>query len=304
MLCASQILPETRLSGFSAFSHLVDFIGGVRRANMPQVALLHGYFDESGKWADKDTISFCGWISEANRWELFAKEWSGLLDELGLPCLHTSDFVHPGRRAENGWSFRQEDIEPTLLRFCAIVKEYAITGCGIGVDTKHFRTMKQSFRAKIKNPHFVAFKILMNSVLGEVKSVQWMFPVHDWRCGIICDQDPGTSEHCLRHFNRLRQFDPVARKLLNGICFADATGAIPLQAADLLAYVLRTEIERRRTKDYASPSVLFRDLSFKRDVAFPGPIPILRSFFMDAQFLDELAEGKHDQLLESLGIEI
>ncbi len=271
---------------------------------MPQVALLHGYFAESGKWADKDTISFCGWISGAMQWEAFAKEWSELLEELGLPSLHTADLVHPGRRAERGWNFRQEEIDPILLRFAAIIRKHANSGLGIGIDTKHFRTMKQSFRAKVKNPHFIAFKFLMNTVLREVQAVQRIISAHDWRCGIICDQDPGTSEHCLKHFNKLRLFDPVARKLLNGICFADAVGAIPLQAADLLAYVLRTELERRRTKSSSPASLLFQDLSFRPDITSGDPVPFFRPFFMDADFLDELSEGKHDQLLAKLGIEI
>lgn len=272
---------------------------------MPQVALLHGYFDESGKWADKDTISFCGLISDAGTWELFAKEWWDLLEDLGLDGLHTSEFVSlDGRYAKERGRFKAEDIEPTLLRFVDLIQKYANGGYGIGVDTKHFKMMKQSFQAKVKNPHFIAFKFVMNMVLREVEVVQRMFPVHNWRAGIICDQDPGTSEHCLKHFNKLRTFDKSAKKFLNGICFADSIGLPPLQAADLLAYVVRIELERRRTGIPATPSVLYERLSFRMDAESGEQTPFFRGLFLHPQFLDELAEGKHDELLAGLGIEL
>jgi len=285
---------EIRVTSFREFSRLVDSMGGVSGGDMGRVALLHGYFDESGKWADKDTISFCGWISQANTWEQFAKEWSELLEELDMSSLHTAEFVSRDSR----------DTGSILLRFVAIIRKYANSGLGIGVDTKHYRTMSPAFRARVKNPHFIAFKILMNTVLREVQAVQRLFPIHDWRCGIICDQDPGTSEHCLKHFNKMRTFDPVARKLLNGVCFADATGAIPLQAADLLAYAMRIELDRRRTNSSPNPSALFQGLSFRPDEMSGDPVPFFRPFFLDADFLDQLSEGKHDQLLAKLGIEI
>jgi hypothetical protein len=289
------------------FARLVDFIGGVRRDDElpPPVALLHAYFDESGKWADRDTISFGGFVSTAEHWEHFAKEWSALLDKLDFPYLHTSEFVGlDGVYAKHRNKIKAEDIEPILSRFAEIIQKYVNHGYGVGVDTKHYRSMSQAFRAKVKNPQFIAFKLAMNMVTSQVDVVQGLFPAYNWKAGIICDQDSSTSDHCLKWFTKFRTFDAKARRLINGICFADSTGIPPVQAADLLAFVLRGEVERRRTKSQARPTMLCQRLMTRRDVTTGKLIPFFRGNVLDAKTLDEMASGKHSSILSSMGIEI
>ena len=158
-------------------------------------------------------------------------EWSHLLDELDFPYLHTSEFVGlDGVHAKHRSKIKREDVGPILFRFADIIQKYVAFGYGVGVDTKHYRSMSQAFRDKIKNPQFVAFKMAMTMIVKQVDVAREMRPAISWKAGIICDQDPGTADHCLKWFNSL-----------NGLCFADSTGIPPVQAADLLAYALRTE---------------------------------------------------------------
>jgi hypothetical protein len=52
------------------------------------MAFLHGYFDESGKYAKDSVVSFCGFVDSG--WDEFVYEWQSLLRRRKLPALHLS----------------------------------------------------------------------------------------------------------------------------------------------------------------------------------------------------------------------
>src|ERR1700722_12970222 len=57
--------------------------------------VLLGYFDESGTHAGSRAVSVAGYLSTADRWLDFEKEWKQALNEYGL-CpgyFHMTDFV-------------------------------------------------------------------------------------------------------------------------------------------------------------------------------------------------------------------
>lgn len=286
------------------FSRLVDSACGVWREPLPaRTAVLHAYFDESGKWGDRDAIFFGGFICQAPDWELFAQEWWALLDELDFPYLHTSELVAlKGVYAKHRNKIKPENVPAILERFAQIVPKYVNYGYGVGVDTKHFRSMSQAFRSKVKDPHYAAFKMTMNMVMEEVSVARQMQPAINWRAGIICDQDAGTADHCLKWFTKFRTHNAGARDALNGICFCDSAGIPPIQAADLLAYVLRMEVERRKMKNPPRPTMLSQILMTRRHPDTRKLIPFFRGNILDAKTLDEMASGQHTELLQSLGI--
>lgn len=263
--------------------------------------MFHGYFDESGKWKDKDTVSFCGWTARADIWEEFSRPWLELLAEVGISELHTSEFCSlSGAYSRLRKDLKQKDVESILLRFADIIQKTVAMGYAVAVDAKHLRRMKPHFQNELGNPHYLAFKLMMNQVMQDISFVQTVQTV-DLRVGIICDQDPGTSDHCLKWFNKFRQSNEKARHYLSGICFADASGAIPLQAADLFAYAVRLEAERRRTGTPNEPSQLFQTLSnrIQPDGKFGTYI---RGHILDANFLDIMESGKLDDQLTAMGI--
>jgi len=228
-----------------------------------------------------------------------------LLDELGFPYLHTSELASlNGVYAKHRSKLKPSDIPAILQRFAQIIPKYVNYGYGVGVDTTHFRSMSQAFRNKVKDPHYVAFKMTMNMVMEEVSVARQMQPAFNWSAGIICDQDAGTADHCLKWFTKFRTHDAKAREALNGICFCDSARIPPVQAADLLAYVLRMEVERRRIKNPPPPTMLSQILMTRRHPDTRKLIPFFRGNILDAKTLDEMADGQHTDLLKGMGIEL
>ena len=291
---------------FNQFSTMVNALCGAGRGvSMPSpVMMFHGYFDESGKWRDKDDISFCGWVSRADVWEEFSKPWTDLLSEIGIDYLHSSEFIGlSGVYAPLRSRIKLEETSDILIRFAKIISGSVAIGYASALDAKHFRTMSSAFKKRMGDPHYLVFKMVMNQVMQDISLINDLNNSIDIRAGIICDQDPGTSNHCLTWFNKFRQFNDKARRCLSGICFADATGAIPLQAADLLAFAIRKEVERRRKDDGSCPSELYNTLSTRRQSNGQYGT-FLRGSIVDKFYLDEIEAGRVIDHLTSLGIEL
>src|ERR1700730_4216854 len=57
------------------------------------MAVLIGYFDESGKFKDHEIVAFCGLIATFDYWDRFNQEWQYLLRHYGLKSLHMKSGV-------------------------------------------------------------------------------------------------------------------------------------------------------------------------------------------------------------------
>ncbi|MGD1096685.1 MAG: DUF3800 domain-containing protein [Bryobacteraceae bacterium] len=61
---------------------------------------------------------------------------------------------------------------------------------------------------------------------------------------LICDDDPSKACECYKQYDVMRQNvkeQPENRRILKSIAFGDSTHYMQLQAADLLAWILRAE---------------------------------------------------------------
>jgi hypothetical protein len=64
------------------------------------------------------------------------------------------------------------------------------------------------------------------------------------------------------------------------------------------------EVERRRTGRLSPPSMLSQRLMTRRDLTTGNLIPFFRRNVLDPKTLDEMAVGKHNAILSSMGIEL
>jgi uncharacterized protein DUF3800 len=52
------------------------------------MAIIHAFFDESGKHKDHPVVTFCGVCAPQSKLQQFDDAWNGLLRHYGLSSLH------------------------------------------------------------------------------------------------------------------------------------------------------------------------------------------------------------------------
>jgi len=86
----TQVL-EIKVGGYVADALRLAFPASWVGARL--VVILTAYFDESGTHRGAKALSVGGYVSTADHWELFEREWMESLRIYGVDYFHTTDFV-------------------------------------------------------------------------------------------------------------------------------------------------------------------------------------------------------------------
>ncbi len=224
--------------------------GRVRRPTI----VMHAFFDESSGKGSKGFVCMTGFISDEARWNAFTSDWVALLDRHGLRDvgLHTKDFmaakIAPYDRFESiGWHGRAE----LLRQFISIVRRDVLFGISIGVDSEPFKRLCKPFRARIRgadDPYQFCFvRILKRLVLA---AEQRGFNRH---IALMVDDNEQQSMAYYQHYRRIGQNHPDLRRRICYIAFGDDRVNLPLQAADMLAWITSQEMRKENPDWENSP---------------------------------------------------
>jgi hypothetical protein len=182
-------------------------------------SILHAYLDDSAG-ADASMFHCVGYLFEPEMADRFTQEWAGFLKSKDLPLFHATDTL----RRSNA-----EEIFSTLVR---LTKATAMRGCINSLPAEALESVHKSVRHFIGSAFSVSTLSCMKQI-AEVAKEQKKYVVY-----FIEDQGEFGGE--LRDF--LDQIKHVPAQV-EMYAMADAgtyskTEAIPLQAADLLAWSL------------------------------------------------------------------
>lgn len=197
------------------------------------------FFDESGKFKDHKVVSFGGVAAYNEHFVPFADEWGRLLYRNGMDVFKVNRaFKHHvplgSKNKRTGISERIED----LLPFVACIRRHLQVVTGVTVDVRAFGKLpEQYFQTYGRDPVYIAFARALLRVVD-------FTPDHD-KISFTCDDDQETATTLFRLYRRIKQVWPDARKKLVAITFADDRVLFGLQAADLVAGILRLEAGRR-----------------------------------------------------------
>ena len=260
------------------------------------MAILHAAFDESGKFHDHDVTSLCGWIASYDAWDCFASGWQAALNEIGIEEFHAADFMglHGKYSHLRGiWGDEKEVRKNSALTLLVnVIRSTMGKGVGATIDSKHYRSMDDGFKRAIhksKDPHFIAFIEVLEQTLANVEKFAKEHGLGpNVKVGLIFDQEEGQSVDCLKLLNKIKKERGDIRERVSGICFCDRRNYQPLQAADLIAYLTKKEMERRKNSPNEPISKWFVLLSSKNPTNIPDGLFNARIF--DAEVLDELAK--------------
>jgi hypothetical protein len=204
----------------------------------PLLAIIHAYFDESGKKSDHPVVAFSGVCVGRDKLDDFDIAWRTLLRQYDLPALHmakvsrSSQKVGSKMKANQTWAERIDCLKP----FADCINAHLEIGLIQAWDVKGFWAIGKAERKALgspTDPYYTAFARALIELVDHVKD--------DDRISLICDDDRETALDCYRHYRGLQHARPDIRKKFASLTFATDDDFPALQAADMVAYLSRLE---------------------------------------------------------------
>jgi hypothetical protein len=217
------------------------------------VAAVHVYADESGK-PSSPIVAFAGYVSTVDNWQRFDMQWKEKLEEWGIDSIHTSILMRQDLHYQNR-TFADHEEKKQLIEEClSIANANAVIAFGVAVDCSAFRTISSKSQAALGGDgHMMAFLAFLHLLTGALDGAA-KNPVEHRKASLIFDTNGEYAAPCLELFNRQRQNHPAWKEWLSSICFADDEEHSPLQAADILAWVLNQSLKSSAPRSQPSLS--------------------------------------------------
>ncbi len=198
--------------------------------------MLVGYFDASGS-VDQRAFAVAGYVASVEAWLAWCGCWTERLAQDGLAYFHTTDF-NASRAEFSGWKGDERRRRQLIIDLTGIIRDAGLTRkFGTVIDTSH---IAQEF-SEVEQRHWklTPFLLMARTCMGQIR--QWAIRegIQKWPALVFEDGDTGRGD--LQERFRLDQipspqFAPKRDRVgTDGLL---VEGAIPLQAADLLAYEL------------------------------------------------------------------
>ena len=208
--------------------------------------MMQAYMDDSGSHANSHNCVIGGYFGGVNEWRRFERQWKPILEEYRISEFHSRKFWARNYKRElvgeyKGWSDRKHrEFLDKLLKVIESRKIYPFASGVIGeewvkqnvYDRRFFTgaTRKYPSGAPSK-PIFLAFITCVTRVLSHCHPG---VKVH-----FVFDSNPQTMGWASICYAQLRTLSATDRQFgdsLGDLTFSSSDTALPLQAADLIAY--------------------------------------------------------------------
>lgn len=199
--------------------------------------IVHGCFDESGKWVDSAGVFvFAGIVISQSALSNLTIKWEARLKADGLSHTSMKEAMHfhgPYKHLKQSPELRDAVIRDLAqLIFEAPSLRVATPMEMTTLDA--FRKLPQADQKKLGNdPYYAGFE---SCIIGALHSRA------DILIHIVCDLAEQYSEKCVAAFHKMRRMRPLIKERCVAIAFADDERHTGLQAADLIAYCARAQV--------------------------------------------------------------
>lgn len=193
-------------------------------------------FDESGKQGDSDHVVFAGFYATSEQWDLFSHEWNGKLRKHGLTYWRTSKAAQLAGEFKK-FRGRRRDLKNLTVSLVETICQYAWGATASSISMADYRALSDDTRARFKDPLYCAFEADIKSLVGG----EGVEPLD--RFNLLCDDSDEYSGDCLRVYRELRKLEPSLADKIGSLCFVNDQTYPPIQAADLIAFCRRKELE-------------------------------------------------------------
>jgi hypothetical protein len=266
--------------------YLDPFVGFIGSGKF--MVFLQSYFDESGKVAQHDIASFCGFVATSDQWKQCWYAWIELLREMQLKELKASDVLRYRRPLSKAVSAIGIDARTSVLTpFVKAIRENVSFGVAVTIDCKAYKQLPEADRAVLRQePHYWAFQQAL-VIIKHYAEVGFNSHAPDIQISLSCDEEEKTAIECLKIFINLRMRYPELRERFVGFGIADDKYFPQLQAADFLASLARQAAAQRFHNTPFDMNPLYELLTSPA----PKMTPVV-SLFMERDLLIGLAKAE------------
>ena len=213
----------------------MNCVGPFRKTqSIARGAVVNVFLDESGKFKDHAVVSFSGVIGSHKAFQEFGICWAHCLQDAGIEMLTAKEAFNANRALSNENPALGEGRVSALMPFIMCIRKHLMAVRGVSVDVPAFKSLPDHYFKILGNdPFFTAF---LRAVLDAVGFVE-----EGDRLTLVCDDEKQMALSMYRLYRRIKLVEPKTRDKLSAICFADDRFLFGLQAADLVASLLRRE---------------------------------------------------------------
>jgi hypothetical protein len=265
--------------------------------NLVSFADESGTHDASGVQLGADAAGMFGYIASKDQWDALTRAWSAVLKEYGVDFFHASDFADRinGPKKPNwpyqGWDDARRNS--FIRRLIAIARDGTRFSVGGIVDVKAYDKLTPAWmKEDMQHPYQFCFQLFLDQVRGIVDEM--LEPPLDPsdKVDFFFDQQNEWEIRARQTFSTVKQLRDV-RNRLGVLSFVDKKEFPPLQAADLLAYVMRQSASHRLNGDFSIKQGGWEDQLIERRNAMIGYYneTDLQRFFNEAAANDSLTQG-------------
>lgn len=201
--------------------------------------MLQLYIDDSGKKDQSPVQVLAGYLSTTERWATFANEWQGLLDEAGVDAFRMAEAWRMARKFRNRGPLRRDHLIVQMIECIKRHAEMAFVS-SIPFDGFHrYLDVKQDHSHTLGRPYFCGFYSLLTQVYNHA-----FHRYADQQLEIVFDEQGGESAQYV--LSAMSEFRRLASQRFGDLIiptptFQNDKYALPLQAADMLAWLMRRD---------------------------------------------------------------
>jgi hypothetical protein len=221
--------------------------------------MLTGFFDETGSSKDptQRIVGMGGLLAPATGWETFERKWKRALKEFDVPYFHMKEFAHSTNVFED-WKGREiirRKLFSKLIK--AMESAYPIPIAATVPKDVYDATYGEYPLFEKEDIYHEALHFCISGLVG-IRHTMGQLDESE-KVAIVFSQHEEFRSHVLKRYDKLiKEFEPFQK--ISAISFADMRELVPLQAADLVAYELKKEHERRLYEPNKPPRYGFQML--------------------------------------------
>jgi len=208
------------------------------------LVILQAYLDESGSRNQDVCFVLAGFIAPSEVWAQFSDEWQQCLDAPPkLDYFKMREAVANPTGAFKNW--KRSEVQRKVCELVGIVKRHVRLGIHCTIPIRGFyEIVAATDTGPFSNPYSMAFYAALAGVGWEAlernaDGLDVIFDVQDKYSGFVKAAYPLMKKRAEPDLSRILPVEPM---------FKDDKQFLPLQAADMLAWLFRNAFNGRRTQ--------------------------------------------------------
>jgi len=216
-------------------------VGFLKRvARNKRLLMLRLYVDDSGKTDQSPVQILAGYLSTAERWAAFSIEWQELLDEAGLDAFRMAAAWRLARPYWNRGPLRRDRL---IVQMVDCIKRHVemafVSSVPFEGFDRYLDMTQKPYSHPLGRPYFMGFFAILMQVYEHAFQYR-----ADQRIDVIFEEQGGESERYV--LSAMESFRRIASQRYGDLViptptFQNDKDALPLQASDMLAWLVRRD---------------------------------------------------------------